>query len=63
MNALSDRNSLPVGGIRLAFADRMRRLLRISAAPLDVEALPEHLKRDLGLIGGRAAQPRDPYRD
>jgi len=30
---------------------------------LDVESLPDYLKRDLGLEGGRSAPPRDPFRD
>jgi hypothetical protein len=32
-------------------------------ARLDVDSLPEHLKRDLGLAGGRSSPPRDPFRD
>jgi hypothetical protein len=30
---------------------------------LDIESLPEHLKRDLGISGGRASPRRDPMRD
>jgi hypothetical protein len=37
--------------------------IRSASAPLDVKSLPEHLKRDLGLIGGRSSAPRDPLKD
>ena len=30
---------------------------------LDLNALPDHLKRDLGFIGGRASPFRDIFRD
>ena len=30
---------------------------------LDVAALPEHLKRDLGFLGGRETVPRNIFRD
>ena len=33
------------------------------AQKLDLDALPDHLKRDLGFLGGRAAPFRDPLRD
>jgi hypothetical protein len=36
---------------------------RSALARLDIEGLPDHLKRDLGLIGGRSPPPRDPLRD
>jgi hypothetical protein len=30
---------------------------------LDVESLPDYMKRDLGLESGRSTPPRDPFRD
>jgi len=30
---------------------------------LDIESLSDHLRRDLGLAGGRASPPRDIFRD
>ncbi len=33
------------------------------AARLDIDSLSEHLKRDLGIAGGRSSPPRDPMRD
>ena len=42
---------------------RMRQAILPGSHTLDVEGLPDHLKRDLGLMGGRAAPPRDPLRD
>ncbi len=30
---------------------------------LDLDSLPDHLKRDLGLLGGRDTPPRDLMRD
>jgi hypothetical protein len=34
-----------------------------SAPKLDLESLPDHLKRDLGFLGGRETPPRDVLRD
>ena len=45
-----------------SFLERLKSI-RSASAPLDVESLPEHLKRDLGLIGGRSSAPRDPLKD
>ena len=45
-----------------AFLERLKGI-RSARAALDVKSLPEHLKRDLGLAGGRSAVPRDPFRD
>ena len=45
-----------------SFLERWKNI-RPARAPLDVESLPEHLKRDLGLVGGRPSAPRDPLRD
>ena len=33
------------------------------AAHLDLAALPDHLKRDLGFLDGHVAPARDPLRD
>jgi len=33
------------------------------APRLDVNSLPDHLKRDIGLLGGRPAPLRDLFRD
>jgi hypothetical protein len=44
------------------FLERFRGI-RSAPATLDVKSLPEHLKRDLGLAGGRSSAPRDPLRD
>ena len=33
------------------------------APKLDLESLPDHLKRDLGFLGGRETPPRDLLRD
>jgi hypothetical protein len=44
------------------FLERLKGI-RSAPATLDVESLPEHVKRDLGLVGGRSSAPRDPFRD
>ena len=43
----------------IAFSDD---LLTV-AKSLDPESLSEHMRRDLGLSGGRIAPPRDIFRD
>jgi hypothetical protein len=45
-----------------SFIERLKEI-RSARAALDVESLPEHLKRDLGLVAGRSSPPRDPFRD
>jgi hypothetical protein len=43
---------------------RLIRLGRKTAGlVIEAESLPDHLKRDLGLLDGRTAPPRDPLRD
>ena len=40
------------------------RAFRRSRTPrLDVRSLPDHLKRDLGFLGGRDPAPRNVFRD
>lgn len=42
------------------------RFLRKPGSPtlrLDLQSTPDHLKRDLGLLSGRAGPPRDVLRD
>lgn len=41
----------------------LARIGSLGAAKLDLESLPDHLKRDLGFLGGRETPPRDPLRD
>ncbi len=42
----------------------LRQMLGKGGPPrLDLESLPDHLKRDLGLLGGRDAPRRDLLRD
>ena len=38
------------------------RLIGPRPTMLDVESLPDDMKRDIGLAGGRRAPPRDPFR-
>lgn len=41
----------------------IRKLIGPTPTMLDVESLPDYMKRDLGLEGGRGTPPRDPFRD
>ena len=56
------RNGLASSRI-VALAEQLRQAWRMRPARLDAEDLPDYLKRDLGLLGGRAAPPRDAMRD
>jgi hypothetical protein len=49
------------GTAHLPFAWPLRR--RARTPKLDVAALPDHLKRDLGFLTGRDPSPRNIYRD
>ena len=40
-----------------------RAFRRIRTPRLDIPTLPDHLKRDLGFLGGRDPFPRNPLRD
>jgi hypothetical protein len=48
---------------RLPLVSRITKPRVRRAFPLDVEALPEHLRRDLGFADGRPAPPRNPLYD
>jgi hypothetical protein len=48
---------------RLALVSRIAKPRVRRASPLDVEALPEHLRRDLGLADGRTTPRRNPLYD
>jgi hypothetical protein len=48
---------------RVALLSRFAKLWDRRASPLDVEALPEHLRRDLGFAGGRPTPRRNPLYD
>ena len=62
MPAVPHRSCPPAAGIRLPLWRQLKDLLRPAPLVLDADSLPEHLKRDVGLAGGRPA-PRDPLRD
>jgi hypothetical protein len=49
----------PASGWRLPRIGALRRLGHKATPRLDLETLPDHLKRDLGLLGGRHAPPRN----
>ena len=63
MSTTSLRAALSSAGLQPHFWTRLRKALGRFGSTLDTESLPDDLKRDLGLMSGRAAPPRDPLRD
>jgi hypothetical protein len=63
MSATHYRTALAATQLRPRLWKRLREVLAPFGCTLDVESLPDYLKRDLGLMGGRVAPPRDPLRD
>ena len=53
----------PVLGSAASFAVRLGSFASRRVPLLDLEGLPEHLKRDLGFGAGRETPPRDLLRD
>jgi hypothetical protein len=49
--------------VRLPLLARFAKAFQASSHRLDVESLPDYLRRDLGLADGRTSPPRDPLRD
>jgi hypothetical protein len=52
-----------VAPLRLGVARLVRFGRKAAGLMLETESLPDHLKRDLGLLDGRTPAPRDPLRD
>jgi hypothetical protein len=52
-----------VAPLRLGVSYLVRLGRKAAGLMLETESLPDHLKRDLGLLDGRSAPPRDPFRD
>jgi hypothetical protein len=63
MSVQSHRHTPLAVSLYAPLVRRLRRNWHSHRQTLDPETLPDYLKRDLGLIGGRAALPRDPLRD
>ena len=63
MNAHLFRDGRRAGAWALPLSQWLQPGRRRKAHRLDVETLSDHMRRDLGLIGGRDAPPRDLLRD
>ncbi len=53
----------PLGSIRLASISWLLRGGDPHVPRINPKHLPDYLRRDLGLAGGRTSPPRDPLRD
>lgn len=63
MHAIAHKPALSPGRRLPSWGALLRRFGKTSAQKLDLESLPDHLKRDIGLLGGRETPPRDVLRD
>ena len=63
MSVASHRTPGLARGSKLPLSTWLQHVFAGRSMKLDVEAAPDHVKRDLGLISGRPTAPRDPLRD